>query len=242
MKCDEEASTTILSDSETKKVSLRNFKNSESANNSFEFNQTAKMTSSDDDTSPHDSCASIHTLGNDKSLILDTTKQHYNIILNTRENKMKASRVASNKTLNEASLSKVNWLTGFEEASTKQLFDCLWLRTGKVHEIVKRKYSETVHRNTLKRIRDQELESMLCDKDVSEEVYNKSVSNQITTMVSGILKNAGVICNPIQSMVARNIRHFENVRKQLLEPVVAKKTEQLTNECKCEIAHENKEN
>jgi hypothetical protein len=59
--------------------------------------------------------------------MFDAAKQSYKVRLNPRENKVKPSRIADHKTLNEASLSKVNWLVGFEEASNKQLFNCLWL-------------------------------------------------------------------------------------------------------------------
>lgn len=52
---DDEISTTIVSDSETKKVSIHNFKISESMNNSFEINNSGKIVSSDEETSGQDS-------------------------------------------------------------------------------------------------------------------------------------------------------------------------------------------
>lgn len=151
--------------------------------------------------------------------MFDAAKQSYKVGLNPRENKVKPSRIADHKTLNEASLSKVNWLIGFEEASNKQLFNCLWLCTGRVNDIVKRRYKETVQRYKLKQKRDQKLYEMLNDKDMTEEAFNKMKSNQITAMVSGVLKNAGILGNSIQSMMARNIRHFETIRKQTLDPL-----------------------
>lgn len=73
----------------------------------------------------------------------------------------------------------------------------------------------------------------MADNTNNEEAYNKSKSVQITSMVSGILKNAGIIGNPIQSMMARNIRHFENIRKQALESTLKDLEKQERKQCGC---------
>jgi len=64
-KYEEEASTTIFSDSEVKVG--HQFKAPDSLNNSFEVNNSGKINYSDDETSGKDSCSSLKTLGNDKS-------------------------------------------------------------------------------------------------------------------------------------------------------------------------------
>lgn len=218
-KWDEEDSTTILSDSETKKVSALNFKNSDSANNSFEMNQTAKMVYSDDETSGPESWSSAQTMGNDRISNFDH-KSAKGAPISTGSVKQK---VFQQKTLNETSLSKVNWLIGFEEASNKKLFDWLWICTKKVNELVKKRTREALLRQKLKNERDQSIARMICDEDTTEEEYNKNKSVQITAMVSTIFKEAYVPGNPIQSMMARNIRHFETIRKQTLAPIIEQK-------------------
>lgn len=72
-------------------------------------------------------------------------------------------------------------------------------------------------------MRDQKIEEMLCDQEITEDEYNKNKSVQITSMVSSILKESGILGNPIQSMMARNIRHFETVRRQHLAPILEQK-------------------
>ena len=58
---DEEVSTTILSDSETKKMPFRKKRFKKSINNSFDLNLVNKIASSDEDTSDHDSWSSAKT-------------------------------------------------------------------------------------------------------------------------------------------------------------------------------------
>jgi hypothetical protein len=182
-RCDEEVSTTILSESNPKRITQKE---------SFEGSQ---------DDEGNESCESAHTVGDRKEIgIIKNSKAH--------------NKGITQKTLNEASLSKVNWMIGFEEASSKKLFDCLWLWTKKVSDIVVKRNKNTVRLQKLKQARDQKIEEMLCDQEITEEEYNKNKSIQITTMVSGILKESGILGNPIQSMMARNIRHFETVRRQ----------------------------
>ena len=91
----------------------------------------------------------------------------------------------------------------------------------------------------LKRLRDQKIEETLCDPEVTEEEFNKNKSVQITTMVSSILKESGILGNPIQSMMASNIRHFETVRRQHLAPILEQKEKM---ECKCECNSNNSGN
>mmetsp|Transcript_33094 Transcript_33094/g.38004 ORF Transcript_33094/g.38004 Transcript_33094/m.38004 type:complete len:544 (-) Transcript_33094:23-1654(-) len=205
-KCDEDTSTTILSDSETKKISVHNLKVAESSSNSFELNHTAKVASSDEETSDHDSCSSANNC------------QHNKLMGQSKKLQPSALRP---RTLNEASLTKVNWLLGFEEASSKHLFDLVCLRTFKVHEQVIKRSKNYVKRYLQKFKRDEKLQEML-NVEMSEEAYLKSKSIQITNMIGSVLKYSGAIGNPLQSMAARNIRHFENVRKQLLDPISAR--------------------
>lgn len=209
-KYEEETATTVLSDTESQRVSVHNFKLNESVNGSFEMNQTAKLASTNDEGSDHDSCSS-HT----KSLAKNVQATY----------KVKSTVSTKHKTLNEACLTKVNWLIGFEEASSKQLFNCLWLCTGKVSDSVKQKTKDSIFRATQKAKRDKKLAEMVCDKDTPEEAFYKVKSNQITGMVGSILMTSGTLSNPLQNMVARNIRHFENIRRQTLQPFTSKETE-----------------
>lgn len=156
-------------------------------------------------------------IDNDKKFALDSA--HKKGVPASQQSKLPHSKFFNQKTLNEASLSKVNWLVGFEEASSKHLFDCFWLCTNKISHIVYKKKKDETRRQKLKERRDQKLCEMLPDDDVTMEQHNKSISVQITTMVSSVLRSSGTPGNPIQSMMARNIRHFENIRAQILEKV-----------------------
>ena len=146
-------------------------------------------------------------------------------LLKKRNNKNTV--LTENKTLNDVCFTKVNWKQGFEEASSKQLFDCIFLSTSKVSEIVKKRKKEIIQRYVLKQKRDNKLAEMICDETTTEEAYTKGKSIAITNMVGSILKSAGNLGNPLQSMVARNIRFFEGVRKQNLVKVEAKQTPEM---------------
>ena len=61
---DEEVSTTIFSESESKKMSFRKNRFKKSINNSFDLNLANKIASSDEDTSDHDSWSSVKTDNN----------------------------------------------------------------------------------------------------------------------------------------------------------------------------------
>lgn len=74
-------------------------------------------------------------------------------------------------------------------------------------------------REFLKAKRDKKLTELLAENQTEEENFYKNRSIKMTNMIGGIFKNAGSIGNPIQCMMVRNIRHFENVRKQTLAGV-----------------------
>jgi len=190
-------------------------------NNSFDINNSAKIASSDEETSGQDSCSSIKTLGNPKKPNITKTN------LPTSQGKnISQGKFFNQKTLNEASLSKVNWLVGFEEASNRQLFDCFWLNTTKISLGVGKRQKDDLRRQKIREKRDKKLLEMLPDENTTIEEYNKQISVQVTSMVSGVLRSSGTPGNPIQSMMARNIRHFESIRAQILEKVIAEQKAQ----------------
>ena len=125
-KYDEEASTTIFSDSEVK-VSGPHFKISDSLNNSFDINNSGKVNSSDDETSGQDSCSSLKTAGNDKNSLTDLQRAGMKPLNVSQGVRLKQNKGNNSIFFNEAYLPKVNWMIGFEEASSKNLFDCLWI-------------------------------------------------------------------------------------------------------------------
>lgn len=199
-----------MSDSDAKIVGHR-FKNSDSFNYSFELTNSGKMNSSDDENSRPDSCSSIQTLGNEKTQTTDKPRSGLKSINSTQSLGMKQNKGLSLKSLNESHLPKVNWIIGFEEASSRNIFDCLWINTEKINKIVKQKCKELVQRFVDKSQRDHEISQMLPESEISSELYHKKKNNNISAVVSTILKDAGIIGNPIQNMMARNIRHFENI-------------------------------
>ena len=71
-------------------------------------------------------------------------------------------------------------------------------------------------RAILKAKRDEKIIELLPEDAEAEERFYKSKAVNITNMIGSIIKNTGVLGNPLQSMTARNIRHFENVRKKIL--------------------------
>lgn len=121
-KCEEEASTTIFSDSEVKAAGPQ-FKNSESLNNSFEIHNSGKINSSDDENSGQDSCSSLQTLGNERIQHSELSKTGLKPINKYQHTRIKQSKGLSSKIINESNLPKVNWIIGFEEASSRNLFE-----------------------------------------------------------------------------------------------------------------------
>ncbi|CAI2364454.1 unnamed protein product [Moneuplotes crassus] len=203
-------SSTHVSDSDTK-VTRQKVKQSDSFNYSFEVTNSVKVNSSDDETSGPDSCSSVQTLGHEKPQFSDVPRKGMHGISSSQNLRMKQAKNAPFKSLNESHLSKVNWIIGFEEASARKIYDCLWINTEKINAIVKRKYKELIQIYTLKAQRDKKIKQMVPKNGMTSELYFKKKNNQISTVVSCILKDAGIIGNPIQSMMARNIRHFENI-------------------------------
>jgi hypothetical protein len=180
-------------------------------NNSLEVGQNVKIISSDNENSGQDSWLSMNSFGNQDQQSVNNLNQANKVINTSHGSRSKHKKDSNHKTLNEASLWKVDWLIGFEEASNKNLFDCLWLCTEKINEESKQKLKDIVKRHTMKSKRDKAIQEMHPEPDISQEAYYKKNNIKITTVVSTILKNAGIIGNPIQSMMARNIRHFENI-------------------------------
>mmetsp|Transcript_10686 Transcript_10686/g.9403 ORF Transcript_10686/g.9403 Transcript_10686/m.9403 type:complete len:149 (+) Transcript_10686:488-934(+) len=52
---------------------------------------------------------------------------------------------------------------------------------------------------------------MLPENEVNQEMYFKKKSGKITSIISSIFLNSDSLGIPIQSMMTRNIRHFENI-------------------------------
>ena len=187
------------------------FKNSESLNNSFEIHNSGKINSSDDENSGQDSCSSLQTLGNERIQHSELSKTGLKPINKYQHTRIKQSKGLSSKIINESNLPKVNWIIGFEEASSRNLFEWLWICTEKLNKIVKKKYKNLIQRYEQKALRDLKIQEMLPEDGMTQEDYFKKKSVQITSVVSTTLKNAEIIGNPIQSMMSRNIRHFENI-------------------------------
>ena len=200
---DEQSFKEAVSELDAQRFSKPNMNMSESMNNSFEMNRTTKICSSDEETSDHDSWSSWSNVPHNKLV---------NQALKLPKQQLK------NSTLCEASLAKVNWLTGYEEISSKGHFNCLSLNTS-ILATQAAKYSKDIIKcHTHKQMRDEKLQEMI-NAELNDEGYYKSKCIQMTNLVSNILKNSGAVCNPLQSMAARNIRHFEDVRKEILDPI-----------------------
>ena len=216
---DEQSFKDAVIEAENHKFAKPSMNMSESMNNSFEMNRTTKICSSDEETSDHDSWSSCSNIPHNKLVnqALRLPKQQ-----------------AKNSTLNEASLAKVNWLIGYEEISSKRHFSWLSLNTS-ILATQAIKYSQNIIKwFEEKQQRDEKLQEML-DAEINDEGFYKSKWVQMTSLVSNILKSSGAVWNPLQSMAARNIRHFENVRKEILDPIRnrkedAKKQEQFEKE------------
>ena len=132
--------------------------------------------------------------------------------------------------LNEACFNKVNWLAGYEECVNKQLFDCLWLNTNKINKIMQKELKSSNKRTIQKARRDEKIVELLPEDAEAEERFYKFKAVNITNMIGSVLKNTGVRGNPLQSMTARNIRHFENVRKKILDKYKLKVKTNLTTD------------
>lgn len=200
---DEQSFKEAVSELEAHRFSKPNMNMSESINTSFEMNRTTKFWSSDEETSDHDSWSSWSNVPHNKLV---------NQALKLPKQQLK------NNTLCEASIAKVNWLIGYEEVSSKGHFNCLSLNTS-ILATQAVKYSQDIIRcHAHKQKRDEKLHEMIND-ELNDEGFYKSKWIQMTNLVSNILKSSGAVCNPLQSMAARNIRHFENVRKEILDPI-----------------------
>lgn len=104
--------------------------------------------------------------------------------------RIKQSKGLSTKIINESNLPKVNWIIGFEEASSRNLFECLWLCTEKINKIVKKKYKNMILRYEQKALRDLKMIEMHPCGNVTQEEYFKKKNVQITSVVSTCLKNS----------------------------------------------------
>lgn len=176
------ASSGIISDNESK-IQNQKFKSSDSFNHSFDVSNSGKMNSSDDENSGPDSCSSLQTLGNAKTQNSDPPQQKIGGISSSQNLRMKNKSI-SLKNINEGHLPKVNWKIGFEEASSRNIFDCLWMNTDKVSEQVVKKLSQLVYRYSEKLKRDNKIKQLHPEVEVTSEAYFKKKNIQISTMVS----------------------------------------------------------